>query len=63
MVNHLMRYKGQRGLEYKSSLSKGIYPKCGQIGYIQLWYSCLGSYCFSAAHVGKRRRSKYRKSR
>ncbi len=55
MANHLMRYKkGQRGLEYAFSLSvKEKCPKCGDLGYIQVWYSCLGSYVFSAQHIKK----------
>jgi len=53
MANHLMRYKGGRGLEYAFSIAKDKCPKCGEIGYIQSWYSCLGSFCYSAQHVKK----------
>ena len=53
MANGKMRYGKGRGLEYAWSISKDKCPKCGEIGYIQAWYSCLGSYCFSAAHVKK----------
>ena len=54
MANKRMKYKkGQRGLEYSYSLAKATCPKCGEIGYIQSWYSWLGSNCYSAAHVRK----------
>jgi len=53
MSNHLMRYKGARGCEYRKALYKDECPKCKDIGYVQLWYTNLGSYVYSVQHRKK----------
>lgn len=51
MANKTMRYGSGRGIEYAQYF--GVVDKCpccGLRGYMELWYSMLGSLVFSIKH-------------
>ena len=51
MANHLMRYKGSRGSEFRTYIGLVGCMKCRTMGYAEKWYTNVGSFVLSIKHV------------
>ena len=53
MANHLMKYRGSRGSEFRTYIGRFWCLKCKMMGYAEDWYTNVGNHVISVKHTGK----------